>query len=65
MSAMLKFYIDKGVAGYRLDAINHLYEDDLFRDEPRSDWLPPGQEPVYYDDLNHIHTKDLNNRNLN
>ncbi|XP_070505141.1 alpha-glucosidase-like [Chironomus tepperi] len=58
MSAMLKFYIDKGVSGYRLDAINHLYEDDQFRDEPHSPNLD--REPTYYDDLQHIHTKDLN-----
>jgi alpha-glucosidase len=60
MSAMLKFYIDKGVAGYRLDAINHLYEDDQFRDEPVASHVPEGQEPKEYGDLDHIHTKDLN-----
>ena len=43
-----------------MDAINHLFEDDQFRDEPHSKDLPEGQEPKYYDDLQHIHTKDLN-----
>jgi alpha-glucosidase len=37
-----------------------MFEDDQFRDEPRSWWLPEGQEPKNYDDLDHIHTKDLN-----
>lgn len=37
-----------------------MYEDDQFRDEPLSDHLKPGDEPKYYDDIKHIHTKDLN-----
>jgi len=43
-----------------LDAINHLFEDDQFRNEPHSNRLPEGQEPKDYEDLQHIHTKDLN-----
>lgn len=55
MKEVMKYYMDKGVAGFRLDAvsfasnynyervclinysqINHMFEDDQFRDEPRN-----------------------------
>lgn len=37
-----------------------MYEDDQFRNEPKSSWLGEDDEPKNYDDLQHIHTKDLN-----
>lgn len=30
-----RFWLDKGVAGFRLDAINTMFEDEALRDEPR------------------------------
>lgn len=56
MEKVLTFWMDRGVKGFRIDAINHMYEDPRFLDEPssnRSD-LPPGD----YDTLDHIYTKN-------
>ncbi|XP_055635840.1 alpha-glucosidase-like [Toxorhynchites rutilus septentrionalis] len=55
MTTMLLFWVDHGVDGFRLDAINHLFEDADLRDEPLSGYGKPGE----YDYLDHIHTKDL------
>ncbi|XP_058449987.1 alpha-glucosidase-like [Malaya genurostris] len=57
MTKMLFFWLDKGVDGFRLDAINHLFEDEDLRDEPLSGNGNPGE----YDYLNHIYTKDVEN----
>ncbi|XP_055594049.1 alpha-glucosidase-like [Uranotaenia lowii] len=54
MTKMLFFWLDRGVDGFRLDAINHLFEDADLRDEP-----PANGAPGTYDSLNHIYTKDL------
>ncbi|XP_052864295.1 alpha-glucosidase-like [Anopheles cruzii] len=53
MTAMLRFWLEKGVDGFRLDAINHMFEDEQLRDEPPG-WGAPGT----YDELDHIYTKD-------
>ncbi|XP_053691954.1 alpha-glucosidase-like [Sabethes cyaneus] len=57
MTLMLFFWLDYGVDGFRLDAINHLFEDEEFRDEPLSGEGKEGE----YDYLNHIYTKDIEN----
>lgn len=31
---IIAFWIDRGVVGFRFDAIKHLYESDSFRNEP-------------------------------
>lgn len=57
MRDVLSFWMNRGVEGFRIDAINHMYEDDRFLDEPsanRSD-LPADD----YDTLDHIYTKNL------
>lgn len=54
--------MNKGVAGFRIDAIPHLFEVDKaafggrFPDEPRTGYLNLG--PDDYDYLDHIYTKD-------
>ncbi|XP_018404444.1 PREDICTED: maltase 1-like [Cyphomyrmex costatus] len=57
MKKVLVFWMDRGVEGFRIDAINHMYEDDQFRDEPLSNI--PGVPSDDYDFLNHIYTKNL------
>uniref|UniRef100_A0AAG5DRP9 alpha-glucosidase n=2 Tax=Anopheles atroparvus TaxID=41427 RepID=A0AAG5DRP9_ANOAO len=53
MTRMLTFWLEMGVDGFRLDAINHMFEDEQMRDEPPG-WGAPGT----YDELDHIYTKD-------
>lgn len=51
----MEFWMDKGVAGFRFNAVGKLYKHKDFRDEPisvgRENW------PIYYS-LNHIYTHD-------
>ena len=56
MENVLTFWLDRGVDGFRIDAIIHLFEDALLRDEPRSN--RPGVLPDDYDYLIHLYTKD-------
>lgn len=56
MTNVLKFWMNKGVSGFRVDAINHMFESPNFEDEPRNDW---NDDPNSYDYVNHIYTKDL------
>ncbi|GAB0089227.1 hypothetical protein DMENIID0001_037400 [Sergentomyia squamirostris] len=55
MKDVLRFWLDRGAAGFRLDAINHMFEDPDLRDEPLSGWGEPGN----YEYLEHHYTKDL------
>jgi alpha-glucosidase len=41
MLDVLRFWLDRGVDGFRVDAIHHLFEDEEFRDNPPNpEWLP-------------------------
>ncbi|XP_033231205.1 maltase 1-like isoform X3 [Belonocnema kinseyi] len=53
---VIKFWLDKGVDGFRVDAVPHLFEDDGLKDEPRSN--VPDATDRDYTYLNHIYTKD-------
>ncbi|XP_059469958.1 maltase A3-like [Neocloeon triangulifer] len=57
MNDILRFWMDKGADGFRLDAIPHLLEDQSFPDEPLSN------DPEFTSDqwgyLSHIYTTDL------
>ncbi|XP_055681586.1 alpha-glucosidase-like [Lutzomyia longipalpis] len=55
MKNVLIFWLERGAAGFRLDAINHMFENPSLEDEPVSGWGDPGTYPY----LDHIHTKDL------
>lgn len=55
MSKILEFWLEKGAAGFRLDAINHMFEDQTIPNEPESGWC----ESHEYCYLDHIYTKDL------
>jgi alpha-glucosidase len=55
MFGAMQFWLDRGVAGYRLDAIPTLFEDPELRDEPAT-----GGTNAYGDpNLNHIYTDNL------
>lgn len=59
MKDVIRFWLNKGVAGFRVDAITHLFEvnkDEFggrFPDEPLSG---NSEDPDSYDYLNHIYT---------
>ncbi|XP_058449986.1 maltase 2-like [Malaya genurostris] len=52
MTSMIEFWFDLGVDGFRIDAINHVYEDEQFKDEPLID----ENGELFYENLNHIYT---------
>ncbi|XP_055375861.1 maltase 2-like isoform X2 [Condylostylus longicornis] len=56
MDNVLKFWLDKGVAGFRVDAVNHMFEVENLLDEPLSG---KSTDPKSYDYLNHWHTTNL------
>src|SRR5690606_20864626 len=46
MLDVLRFWLDRGVDGFRVDAIHHLIEDEELRDNPLNpDWRE-GQSPA-------------------
>ncbi|CAO1372653.1 unnamed protein product [Diamesa tonsa] len=56
MQNVLRFWLAKGVSGFRVDAVNHLFEAEDLRDEPKTSTDP---DPLSYGYLNHWFTKDL------
>ncbi|XP_058791295.1 maltase 1-like [Phymastichus coffea] len=57
MRDVLTFWIDRGVDGFRVDAVNHMFEVADLKDEPKSGNNVPEDD---YEYLNHIYTRDLN-----
>ena len=55
MKDVIRFWLDRGVDGFRIDAIAHLFEDPYLRDEPRSKESVPAND---YNYLEHIYTRD-------
>lgn len=53
---MIRFWLRKGIDGFRVDAIPYLFEDANFPNEPRS--YAPGATERDYTYLEHIYTKD-------
>ncbi len=53
----VRFWLDRGVDGFRLDAISHLFKDDQFRDNPPNPSWRPEQGP--YKRLIPLHVADL------
>jgi len=57
MLDVLRFWLERGVDGFRVDAIHQLIEDDRFRDNPPNPEWRPGMPPAH--SLRRIHTMDL------
>ena len=55
MSDVMRFWLDRGVAGFRLDAITALVEDGQLRDEPLLGGTNAQGDPI----LDHIYTDHL------
>jgi alpha-glucosidase len=55
MFDVLRFWLKRGVDGFRVDAFSHLYKDSEFRDEPKS---PENKTSDPYFDLEHIYIID-------
>jgi alpha-glucosidase len=45
MHDVLRFWLERGVDGFRVDVIWHIAKDDQFRDNPRNPEYQPGQNP--------------------
>ncbi|TMW51456.1 hypothetical protein DOY81_003481 [Sarcophaga bullata] len=56
MDEVILFWLDKGVTGFRVDAVNHLFEDPDLKDEPLTGKT---KDEKSYDYTEHIYTKDL------
>ncbi len=55
MQGVVRFWLDRGVAGFRLDAVTSLFEDLLLRDEPEAG----GTDAFGSPNLRHVNTDDL------
>ena len=59
MFGAMKFWLDRGVAGFRLDAIPSLFEDPQLRDEPETGGLNAQGDPnlkiIYTENLPQVH----------
>jgi alpha-glucosidase len=56
MANVLRFWLDKGVDGFRIDVLWHLIKDDAFRDNPENPDFRPGDPP--HQRLLPLHTTD-------
>ena len=56
MLGVLRFWLDRGVDGFRVDGLRQLFKDELLRDNPPNQDYSPSQPP--YDSLLPVHTTD-------
>lgn len=54
---IMKFWMDNGVDGFRLDAVNYFWKDQRFLDEPKDPEYQKGKIQPYYE-LKHIYMRD-------
>ena len=45
MHAVMRFWLDRGADGFRVDAAHHIIKDELFRDNPPNPGFAPGMPP--------------------
>lgn len=56
MKKVMEFWLSKGFAGFYVNAVNALYKDEQFRDEPLSHKT---DDPKSYDYTEHIYTENV------
>ena len=56
MLGVLRFWLERGVDGFRVDALRQLVKDDLLRDNPPNPDHRPGGSP--YDALLPVYSTD-------
>ncbi|KAG5676145.1 hypothetical protein PVAND_005995 [Polypedilum vanderplanki] len=56
MFNILDYWMDQGADGFRVDAINHLFESASFTNQPL---LSPDLDPTLYSSYNPLYTRDL------
>ncbi|OLS24729.1 MAG: Oligo-1,6-glucosidase [Candidatus Heimdallarchaeota archaeon LC_3] len=57
MSNVLKFWMDRGVDGFRIDMISWIIKDEDFRDDPISESYNP-KTNTPYEKLEHVHSSN-------
>nr|CAD7397655.1 unnamed protein product [Timema poppensis] len=57
MKDVMRYWLDLGVDGFRVDSIPHLFEDTRFLDEPWTN--KTGVQEGDYDSVEHIYTQNL------
>jgi alpha-glucosidase len=55
MYGVLRFWLDRGVSGFRLDAVSRLFEDSDLQDDP----VLPGRNAYGDPNIQHLHTDNL------
>jgi alpha-glucosidase len=55
MLDIIKYWLDEGADGFRIDAINFMFETEGFPDEA---YIDAKGDKTLYDNLHHVHTKD-------
>ena len=59
MHDVLRFWLDRGVDGFRIDVANHVLKDAAFRDNPAHPAPSGGHKPTApYDRQRHLHDRD-------
>lgn len=56
---VLRFWLDRGVDGFRIDAVAHLLEDPALHDEPVNPNRDPACNVTCYDHLVHTYTRNF------